>query len=330
MSDNKIDSKCRKYLLTFNNPLEHNVSHETINNLMANFNWLYYCMCDEIGVEGTPHTHLFFQCENAVHFSKVKKIFPSAHINECKGTANDNRNYIRKEGKYSNTDKAETNLPDTFEEYGEMPLDKAQKNKTISADVFQMIKDGYTNIQIIEKYPSYLNKIQHLDKTRQLLLEEENADTFRNVEVTYISGATATGKTRFVMEKFGYRNVYKITNYKNPFDNYKGQEVILFDEFRDSIPLKDMLQYLDGYPCNLPARYVDNVACFTKVFIVSNYSLDKQYIDAPKEDWEAFIRRFNSIRVFKYVIDDDNPFGEKSLDIIEESPQKYEKRCRRY
>lgn len=334
MSENQSDRKSRKYLLTFNNPKEHNATHDILNNSMNSFNWIYYCMCDEIGSEGTYHTHLFFQCENAVHFSKVKKVFPSAHIDECKGSAEQNKNYILKQGKYINTDKSETNIPDTFEEYGEMPLDKAQKNNQISEDVLEMLKDDYDFKDIIEKYPSYMTKISHLEKAKQLFLANKFSDTFRNLEVTYISGETGTGKTRSVMEHYGYKNVYKITNYQHPFDNYDGEDVILFDEFRNSLPLSDMLQYLDGYPCKLPARYSDRYACFTKVYIISNISLNKQYEDAKQEDWCAFVRRINRVLIYKFTIaDSDNPFvkeGNQVVVPIEELPQKYEKRCKRY
>ena len=107
---NKSDTKSRKYQLTFNNPLEYGYTHESINNIMKNFNYSYYCLCDEIGLEeSTQHTHLYFVCENAVRFSKVKKLFASAHIEPAKGSSQDNRNYIRKEGKYQNEKKKETN-----------------------------------------------------------------------------------------------------------------------------------------------------------------------------------------------------------------------------
>ncbi len=32
----------------------------------------------------------------------------------------------------------------------------------------------------------------------------------------------------------------------------KGQDVIVFEEFRSSLKIQDMLNYLDGYPCELP------------------------------------------------------------------------------
>lgn len=298
---NKPDTKSRKYQITINNPLEYGYTHSQINECMKEIPCKYYCMVNEIGAEEkTPHTHLYFVCENAIRFSKVKKLFPTAHIEKALGSSQENRDYIRKEGKYLNSDKKETNLPDTFEEYGEMPLDKSAKNETMSEQVLEMLEDGNSTIDIIKKFPSYVTRANQLEKTRQMFIEEKHSE-WRDLEVTYISGETATGKTRYVMDTYGYSNVYKITNYKNPFDNYNEQDIILFDEFRSSLPLADMLQYLDGYPCRLPARFTDKFALYTKVFIVSNIDLDKQYPNIQIEDpksWNAFIRRIDNIKQF--------------------------------
>lgn len=63
--------------------------------------------------------------------------------------------------------------------------------------------------------------------------------------MVYISGATGTGKTRGVLEKNGYSNVYRVTDYLHPFDSYNGQPVIAFDEFRSSLRIKEMLLFCD-------------------------------------------------------------------------------------
>lgn len=319
--------KARKYQLTFNNPVEHGFTHECINETMKQINWLYYCLCDEIGESGTSHTHLFFCCENAITQKRIEKLFPSVHREIARGTCQQNRDYVRKEGKYLNSEKKETNIISTFEEYGKMPLDKSTKNETVSEQVLEMIENGCSNAEIIRAFPSYTTKISHLDKTRQTLLEEEHKNNWRDVDVTYIHGETATGKTRYVMEKYGFSNVYKTTDYKNPFDNYAGQDVILFDEFRSSLPLSDMLQYLDGYPCSLPARFANKVACFTKVYIVSNIDLSKQYPNIQIEDnksWNAFVRRIN--RVIKFQRNNnDMPFlsDDNEIEKIFSAPDEY-------
>lgn len=114
------------------------------------------------------------------------------------------------------------------------------------------------------------------------------------------------------MERYGYENVYRVTNYQHPFDSYAGQDVILFDEFRSSLPISDMLKYLDGYPVMLPCRYADKAACFREVYLVSNIPMEAQYpnvqVDEP-ETWQAFRRRFQEILELGAADDtDEMPF----------------------
>lgn len=328
MKNTKTDTKGRKYQITINNPQDYNINHETINTIMKEFKWIYYCFCDEIGENKTPHIHLFFVCKNAVLFSKVKKLFPTAHIESAIGSCQENRDYIRKEGKYLNSDKKETNLIDTFEEYGEMPLETAVKNETVSEQVLNLILEGYSNADIIRKFPSYATKIPHLNNTRHIFLKDANKDSSRNLEIIYIFGKTGTGKTRYVMDKYGYSNVCKVSDYAHPFDNYNEQDILLLDEFRSSISIGAMLQYLDRYPCDLPARYADKVALYTKVYIVSNIDLKEQFIDTQlndKETWNAFVRRITAI--YEFVIpenDNDLPFtAENEAVTIEHSKDEY-------
>ena len=320
-----MTKKSRKYLLTINNPVDKGYTHNRINDIMSLFKYEYYCLCDEVGENGTPHTHIYFYCTNAVYFDTVKKRFPEAHIDKANGSSQENRDYIRKEGKYLTSDKKETNIPETFEEYGTMPLDTVDKNKTVSADVVEMVKNGYSDTEILDRYPSCYTKLKPIESARQTFLFEKFSKEFRKIEVNYIYGDTGTGKTRFVMDTYGYENVYKITDYSHPFDRYKGEDIMLFDEFRSSLQLKEMLQYLDGYPCSLPARYEDKTACFTKVYIVSNIPLKQQYPNIQAEEpesWNAFVRRINNITEFKRT-DFNMPFSVDNVEKIDYFPYDY-------
>lgn len=98
------------------------------------------------------------------------------------------------------------------------------------------------------------------------------------------------------MDKYGYSNVFRVTDYSHPFDNYKGQDVVIFEEFRSSVKLSDMLNYLDGYPLELPCRYANKYACYTKVFLISNIPLTDQYSDDCSENTSAFICRINQVK----------------------------------
>lgn len=161
-----------------------------------------------------------------------------------------------------------------------------------------MVEDGASDGEIMRAYPSAMNHLKNIEQARQTLLEEKYGEEWRNVDVAYIWGKTGVGKTRSVVEKHGYRNVFRVTNYTHPFDGYKGQDVILFDEFRSSLKFSDMLSYIDGHPVMLPCRYSDKVACYTKVYIISNIPLEKQYplvqIEEPA-GYEAFRRRIKEV-----------------------------------
>lgn len=266
-------------MLVINNPLEKGITHDTIKEELQKIKPIvYYCMSDEIGgKEQTHHTHIYIICSSAVRFSTVKNRFNTAHLEIAKGTSSQNRDYVFKSGKWENDKKAGTKIPDTQEEWGELPAER-QGARNDLADLYDMIKDGMSNYEIINESPEYLLLLDKVERTRQTIREEEFKTTFRKLEVTYIWGATNTGKTRSIMEHYGYENVFRVTNYMHGgFDNYHGQSVIVFEEFRSSLKIQDMLCYLDGYPVELPCRYVNKVACFTKVYILSNINLTEQY-----------------------------------------------------
>lgn len=287
------------YQLTINSPIEKGYTHKHILDMFHNnFKTLIYlCMADECGTQF--HTHIFVVFASRVRFSMLKKHIPEAHIEKCKGSVSDNINYIRKTGKWENVlSKQEKVIEGTFEEYGTQPPDSKGKRADMS-ELYQMVLDGMTNAEILAQNQDYILQIDKIDKVRTTILTERFKDTVRlELEVIYISGATGTGKTRGVLEQNGYSNVYRVTDYKHPFDSYNCQSVIAFDEFRSSLRIKEMLLYCDIYPIELPSRYTNKYACYNKVYIISNWELEKQYLEIQKDDyetWQAFLRRISKV-----------------------------------
>lgn len=289
------------FQITINNPFEKGWSHPVIKEtLIAGFSTLkYFCMADETGEQGTYHTHIYAVFSSRVRWSKVKKAFGDAHIEAAHGTAENNLEYIRKTGKWADTAKAETGVEGTFEEWGKFPQQKG-RNADMQ-ELYEMVKNGYSNAEILEINNDYILQIDKLDKLRTMLLTEKYKGTRRlDLKVTYVYGATGTGKTRGILDKHGDANVYRVTDYDHPFDNYNCQPVIAFDEYRSQLRISDMLQYCDIYPVELCARYSNKYACYDTVYIVSNWTLEQQYQkvqeDSP-ESWEAFLRRIREVIV---------------------------------
>ena len=301
MDEDVHQIQSRKWQLTINNPLEKGYTHDSIKRNIATLKSLRYC-CLSDEVAKTHHTHVYLLFQSPVRFSTIKRLFPEAHIEKAYGSSAQNRDYIFKEGeKWSKDKKKETNLSDTHEEWGEMPTERQGERKDLTA-LYELISEGKSNFEILEEQPEFIAQIERMDRVRQIVQEESYKEVFRNLEVEYLYGDTGSGKTRTIMEKYGYSNVFRVTNYKHPFDQYKGQDVIMFEEFQSSIPINQMLIYLDGYPVTLPCRYSDKVACYTKAYILSNIDLKEQYPDTQTyspETWKAFLRRIHKVQVFQ-------------------------------
>jgi len=295
------NSQSRKWSLVINNPHDCGLNQDVIIEKLMLFFPNYFCIADEISKTETPHTHIFIYSNSPIRFTTLKGRFPTAHIEKAFGSAAENRDYVGKFGKWADSEKAETVVADSFFEYGELPTEKSEKNPKMY-QLIENIRDGKRTAEIIDDTPNLAFRIKDIDILRQTLLSEKYTTENRNLCVSYIFGASGTGKTRGIYAKHNSRDICRITNYRNnrgiSFDGYLGQDVLVFEEFSSQIPIEDMLNYLDIYPLFLPARYNDRIACYTKIYITSNISLDEQYKDIQiykPETWKAFLRRIHKV-----------------------------------
>ena len=70
-----------------------------------------------------------------------------------------------------------------------------------------MIENGCTPYEIIKEHPSTYTQIPNIERAIALYNAEKVKNIFRKLEVVYIWGQTGVGKTRYVLEKYGYTNV---------------------------------------------------------------------------------------------------------------------------
>lgn len=53
------DTQSRKWQLTINNPVEKGYTHDFIKSILSGLtSVIYWCMADEVGEQGTYHTHI--------------------------------------------------------------------------------------------------------------------------------------------------------------------------------------------------------------------------------------------------------------------------------
>ena len=89
----------RKWTLTINNPQDCGLDRDGIRKILNLFCPDYYCLADETATTGTFHTHIFIYSKSPIRFSTVKNRFPTAHIEKAFGSAKENRDYKRANGR---------------------------------------------------------------------------------------------------------------------------------------------------------------------------------------------------------------------------------------
>lgn len=278
--------RSRNWLITINYksipaPNSHDEIAKKINDDFNKITYLFLQL--EKGKSEVYHHHIILCLENPITFESIKKKFPRGHIELLKRNLKVAVDYLKKSKPIFHP----------FEQ-GKLPN---QGERTDWHEIINLLKDGNTPYQIRDLFPSNYGRYRNaIHQIYQEILDEEWDGKRIHKEVVYIYGQPGTGKTRSILDKYGDKNVYRITDYSHPFDLYRGQDIIVFEEFRSSLKIEQMLNYLDIYSIRLPARYNNRVATYTKVYIVTNISLVEQYFNTIKnhpDTYRAFLRRIN-------------------------------------
>lgn len=282
-------TQARRYMLTINNPKQ---SEQEFHDYCAGLEHVkYFIFQREKGEKKeTEHYQVYIEFTIGKRFETIKKYFPRAHIEKCGGSKTQNRDYCSKQ---------DTRIGQVYE-YGEFADERA---RTDLKAMCNLVKENKSEFEIMELFPSQSARYHNfIPKYKQAYLADKYKKTIRNLEVIYIYGTAGSGKTRYVMDKFGFENVCRVTDYsRDPFFAYDCQDVLVFEEFRSSLKITDMLNYLDLYPLQLPSRYTNKTACYTKVYIISNIPIYEQYksvLEEQKETWQAFRRRIHKVHNF--------------------------------
>jgi len=133
--------RSKQWQLTENNPSY--TKQEAVERLASVGTALYSIGCSEVGASGTSHIHAYVVYKNAIELSSLKKLFPRAHFEKCKGNVQSNVDYISK---------------DDTEPYevGEKPLIVSEWKADVSAEVVALILEcGLGPIEILKRFPRY-------------------------------------------------------------------------------------------------------------------------------------------------------------------------------
>lgn len=241
----------------------------------------------EVGENGTPHWQGYTRFTTRKRMATVKNIFANdtMHLEIAKGTEEQNRTYCTKSGV-------------RVQEDGEyVPTAGTQGERTDLEMIRDEIQGGADLRAIAADHPGQF--VRYANGIAQMLeLLRPELAVQRAVEVRVYWGATGTGKTHRIMSE--YPEAYQVEPGRDPWGRYRGQPVVVFDEFDyTKWSVQQMNRFLDKWRCPLDARYRDRYAEWTLVVICANSSPIAWWPDAGLLLINSFRRRIQG-KVYEF------------------------------
>lgn len=281
--------RSRAWMVTiFEQPegLEEPRTEADIDDILTGLRW---CGQLEAGHEKQHrHFQLYVEAKNPIRFSTWKRLCPDAHVEPRKGTKEEAIAYVTKE---------DTRVSGPFF-HGINATDRDRSGeRTDLQEISERILSGGESVDdlllddaVSTKLARCLTWARNLEHAKIAKLEQRYRSKPRKVEVFYLWGAPGIGKTHSILMS-GMRIFEPTYAPSGGWDGYAAEDTVLFDEFEGQIPLWQMNRLLEGYPnTKLQARYHNHIACYHRVFIVSNYAPEEIYGGA-----KSWLRRLTRV-----------------------------------
>ena len=241
---------------------------------------------------GKKHFQGSFVSENPVRFSTLKKKLPTVHWEKTRDVSKS----------FAYCTKEKTRVP------GETPTIVGDWERILSRldgpapgvmeELRALILEE--NLAWDELALTHPRAWMHEKACRALIAARDRnrfSKTRDNLSVCVYFGATGSGKTSAALA--ASNDFCRVTSYgTGAFDSYQGESTLILDEYRGQLDPATLLNVLDIYPLNLPARYENKPAGYTKVFICSNLHPKDWYPDLDTVTQSALVRRFSEVKEF--------------------------------
>jgi hypothetical protein len=266
-------SKAKHWCFTLNN-----YTQADVDRLEALFNdgvCTYIVFGEEVGESGTEHLQGYAAFAQRKTLAQAKQLIGArAHLEVTRGSPEQAADYCKKD--------------DAYHEFGDLPAGKGERSDLRA--LVDAIRAGRTLSQLEMEFPGH--SIRYDAAIRRRVAEHQPFRTEKPY-VHVLWGATGTGKTRYVFDRFDWNDIYVYSGGKW-FDGYHGQSVALFDDYTGSeFKLGFFLRLLDRYPMRVEVKGGFVQWAPSKIFITSNKPVAEWYPNAFEEHREALARRID-------------------------------------
>lgn len=265
------------FLLTLNQPDRFVNLKEYLVSLL---HFRYGIACKEKApTTGHVHIHIYVQFSRSVRLSLKKT--ENAHIDKCRGTPQQNKKYVEKEG-------------NIIWEQGDMK----KKGYPSIDEVMKMERNERVKLPL--QYYSTIEKINMKEDVRLC-----SQQMYKQVRVYYISGPSGIGKTTFAKYLLGNES-FNLVKYENGFWMGLGEaKNALYDDWRDThMKPSEFLNFIDYNKQVLNMKGGFKLNNYKMIVITSIFRLEEIYQDEQGESRAQWERRVKEIRMGVVYNDD--------------------------
>ena len=263
--------------------------------------------------ENNVHYHIVitFSKSSKCRFLTLKKKFPYGSIEPCHSGAKSCVQYLvhmnNPEKHQYNWSQVITNNPEKMEEY-RIPgkaTDKVKflklQQQILTGEIreFELYDSTKVDPQLCIKYSKQLKETLSY-RAKQILLNPK-----RDINVIYLQGATATGKTTYCITEAERQNKsIFVSGSSNDFlEGIAGQECLVVDDFTfEAIKMMDFSKFIDPHYGTLTkSRYHNRAFIGDTIFITSNRDLLSIYPNERPKERAALFRKINRVLKFEHT-----------------------------
>lgn len=275
--------RSKRWCFTLNNYTEE--EELMLRSLVDQSKLTYIVFGKEVGDSGTPHLQGYCETNSRCGLRKMKNLIGArAHLEKANGSFESNKTYCTKEDS------------DAFEAGSPM----CQGRRSDLDEIKTQLDGGATEVEIADQHFS-----RWVIYRKSFAAYVSLKQTPRNwkTKVVCLWGATGTGKTRFCYDQVHDQAVWSPGDFQW-FDGYRGQEIVILDDYRGEYPIQLFLKLCDRYPMQVPIKGSFVNWRPKKIYITSNVNPNLWY-DCDGSTFQAFKRRFDTIHNIQDPIYED-------------------------
>jgi Plasmid replication protein/RNA helicase len=244
--------------------------------------------------EPGDHFHIVIQFKKAMPFKSVKDRFPHGQIE----TARKMKSAVQYLIHANDPEKKQYDWEAIITNSEDLNLYKPDKNEMTLESVIAKIDKG----EILEHNKTdyiptafYIKHKAQINNAFEYVMERFCMDKNRDIIVKFMSGGAGLGKTTFAKWYCEKRNLsyYVSSSSNDPFQGYKGEQVLILDDLRDSaFEFEDILKILDNHTrTSSKSRYINKTFVGKTIIITSTVPLKDWYKDQSAESKRQLYRR---------------------------------------